>query len=254
MFNFDTFGNRPDVKTGLRWQIVKDVMVRGTVSRAFHTPSIIELYRGVSDSFENASGPVQYPQGPANSGAAKHSVPPQRSLILSLDAETRFVMLVGGNTKLGPETASIKTFGIAFTPQFAPWAKNLSLTLDYFHIKITDTIQSRGTSVILNNCYGAEGTQSADCEPSSSVMPTPTKIVYVNDVSDNIGGTKTSGFDVELAYTYPTDIGRFRFNLEGTYSNSTANITRTAKWQGKASTIRGCVSGHSFQTRASPGR
>ncbi|MBK8013124.1 MAG: TonB-dependent receptor [Deltaproteobacteria bacterium] len=231
VFNFDTFGTDQMWKTGLKWQIVKDLMLRGTVSRAFRTPSIIELYRGVSDSFENASDPCSTLNGP-RTPAQQAQCSAQGVPDTFLDAENQIRTLVGGNTKLGPETASIKTVGLAFTPQFAPWAKNLSLTLDYFHIKITDTIQARGTSVILNNCYSAEGGQSADCDLIVRDADTH-KIVYVNDVSDNIGGTKTSGLDVELAYTYPTDLGRFRFNLEGTWLQQYREYQPARKVSGK---------------------
>src|SRR5262249_39329940 len=44
--NYNTFGGFVTGKGGVRWQIVPDLAVRGTVSNAFRAPNVADLFQG----------------------------------------------------------------------------------------------------------------------------------------------------------------------------------------------------------------
>ena len=58
----------------------------------------------------------------------------------------------GGNTDLVPETSDTVTYGIILQPRFLP---KLSMSIDYFKIKIDDTISTFGSPNTLNACLRA---------------------------------------------------------------------------------------------------
>ena len=61
---------------------------------------------------------------------------------------------VGGNPNLKAETAKIFTAGLVFQPQMV---RNLTVTVDYYHITVDDPIGTIGLPTILNACYPGSG-------------------------------------------------------------------------------------------------
>lgn len=58
----------------------------------------------------------------------------------------------GGNPNLGPEQATTSTIGLVFEPEFA---KGLSVTLDYWRIKIDKAVSSATVPQTVSGCYTA---------------------------------------------------------------------------------------------------
>ena len=56
----------------------------------------------------------------------------------------------GGNPALEPETSDTFSYGIVFTPGFAP---GLSVSIDYFDIEVEDLISTFGAENTLDACY-----------------------------------------------------------------------------------------------------
>lgn len=116
----------------------------------------------------------------------------------------------GGNPHLKAETAQVVTAGVVLEP---PQIKGLSLTADYWHIDIKDAIQALPASVILSNCY----VQGLDqyCAMVHRNPALNNKIDYIDGVTQNVGGTVTSGLDLAAGHDYRFDgIGRFHEQLE----------------------------------------
>jgi outer membrane receptor protein involved in Fe transport len=95
----------------------------------------------------------------------------------------------------------------------------LSLTIDYFDIKIEDTISQYGAENTLNACY-----TNNDAAACSRIHRTPSGSLYlgdgnVQDLNTNIGSLQTKGVDLSVAYT-GLDIGAagsLSFNFGGTF-------------------------------------
>ena len=210
-FHYDTFGNGITWKAGGLFRTINGVAVRGTYSTAFRAPSINDLFLGTQDAFptnldpcNTAGGTIQLGQVAANR-CREQGVPDGATYA---DKQQRVVS--GGNPELKAETAKVITAGVVLEP---PQIKGLSLTADYWHIDITDAIQALPASVILSNCY----VQNLDSY-CMQVHRNPTlnnKIDFIQGVTQNVGGTVTSGLDLAAGYDHVFGaLGRFHEQLE----------------------------------------
>jgi outer membrane receptor protein involved in Fe transport len=211
--HYNTFGGKFTYKVGGRYTPVPDLTVRGTYSTAFRAPSISELYLGNKETDPAATDPcadiTRLPggiNGPAAARCRAAGVTGTGSGDTGLQELTRN----GGNAKLQPETAKIYTGGLVFQPRPV---RNLSFTLDYFHIAIDDAIGVTGTPNILNGCYIG----GVDEYCALVVRNKDSTIAYVNDYYANVGRTTTSGIDFAIRYALPTDFGRFGFGFDASY-------------------------------------
>jgi len=121
---------------------------------------------------------------------------------------------VGGNPDLDAETAKVWTTGVVYEPTFA---EGLGISVDYFNVKIENSIQSAGASILLANCYNLPPGQNSDCDkiirdPNSGI------ILSILDTNTNIGANETDGVDFNINYAWQLpSVGRFRHNFEGTW-------------------------------------
>ena len=112
--DYSDFGSTTNPKFGLVWESLPGLRVRGTYGTSFRAPVFQDM---ITQDNSVAGGYFPNPASPNG-----------RTLTLSV---------TGGNPDLGPEKASTWTAGLSFTPDVAP---NLSLQLNYYHIKYTDRI------------------------------------------------------------------------------------------------------------------
>jgi iron complex outermembrane receptor protein len=125
-----------------------------------------------------------------------------------------FPATVGGNPRLLPETANTYTLGLVFTP-----ARELSATLDYFDIRIEDTISSIDGAVIFGQCI-----DTGDPSFCSLITRDPlTGTLWlgqgnVTAINQNIGKTRVSGVDAALNYRLALPRGHvIAFDAIGTW-------------------------------------
>ncbi|WP_153916136.1 TonB-dependent receptor [Shewanella sp. TC10] len=175
-FDYSTFGDDSTWKLGLTWRLFDDLMVRGVQSTAFRAPTVDELYGGASPSFDQIVHPAT--------------------------DQTQAEVTVGGNPLLTPEEADITTLGLVYSPSFVD---GLSLTVDYYDIGITNTISSVDSNYIANQCLDENGNKinegTALCQASNIEIDGTGRISFDNGLQ-NIGETNTSGFDINVAYTF----------------------------------------------------
>jgi outer membrane receptor protein involved in Fe transport len=204
LFNYNTFGSDNTYKFGARWQIVRDLTVRGTYSTAFRAPSIGDLFGGQADSFPPSSDPCRRANAPPSCGAAANNG----------DTTTQLRSRVGGNTELKPETSKAFTAGIVIEPRMV---KNLTITVDYYNFNVESSISSYGVNVILAGCYPATG--AGDPKYCALVQRDPTTqfITYVYNLNANVGSDATDGVDLAVRYVHPTDVGRFGFVFDANF-------------------------------------
>ena len=127
----------------------------------------------------------------------------------------------GGNPDLGVETATTWTVGAIFEP-----INNLSLTVDYFNIKVDDAITAPAVGDLIDGCYSAPAVDNPNCvlisrNPTTGGLdgaPNEARGLLLN--LSNLGTIKTDGVDVSLRYrTDLTDNIGFRFATDGTWTN-----------------------------------
>jgi outer membrane receptor protein involved in Fe transport len=183
-------------------------MFRGTWSEAFRAPSLLELFRGNSDSFPPLVDPC-------NGGGA--GLPGCAGVPAGYQQPNPQIRItVGGNANLEAEEAESFTYGLVYAPS---WLEGASLTFDMFDVEVTNAVSSVGAQTILNACAN-------DGQTFCSLI-TRTPQGSVSDLFNglvNLNGQTTSGFDMELAYNFETDFGDFKIRLDGTYVDERTTI------------------------------
>ena len=108
-----------------------------------------------------------------------------------------FTQFTGGNTGLVPEVARTKLFGVVLQPDFLG-LDGLTLSADYYDIKISNGIISLLAQQVVNNC--ALGVQSA----CAGITRTATgALSVVKATYFNSQGIESEGVDLEATYVKP---------------------------------------------------
>lgn len=260
---------------GGQWAPVEDLTFRGQFSRAIRAPNVGELFGGGGIGFPQATDPCSTPAA-AQAGALRETCigtgAPAANLgqgiPSALQTNTQLQARTGGNPDLAAEEADTYTFGAVVRPSFIP---RLSLTVDYFNIKIGNAIATAGGGAanILNLCYNTfqdptNGfcqliTRNSDTGAiDGSLNGDGSQAVIFAGVA-NLSSLETSGVDVGVNYNVPLQFGllgadsRLSFSYLGTYTNNNtftpvngidnviecagkfgANCTPQAKWKSNA--------------------
>jgi iron complex outermembrane receptor protein len=209
-FKTDTF------KVGLEWAPVHDVRLRGSYNRAIRAPSLSDLY---SPPIVGAGGTADPCWGSkptfTQAQCALTGVSAAQYGTIESNPAAQINNVLAGNINLKPETADTYSLGVVFQPTSVP---NLVVSVDYYNIKIKDTIQTLTTNTVLANC--ANTGQASLCNlihrgADGSLWTDVTD--FVDTTEQNIGTVKTSGFDLKTHYRMDVgSMGKLNFNLVGT--------------------------------------
>jgi iron complex outermembrane receptor protein len=220
-------------KFGMDWAPTEDVRFRASFQRAVRAPNIVELFTAQAFSLFDIDGdpcgqniqiPEVQPGQPAPppplaslAECVATGVPQGQFASENLDSPAgQYQFNQGGNTALQPETSDTISYGIVFTPRFAP---GLSITVDYFDIDVEELISVFGAANTLDACYGFNDAAACGRIHRNSNGALWIGDGNVDDLNINIGGLETSGVDLSLNYT-GLDVGSWgslSFNLAGTY-------------------------------------
>jgi iron complex outermembrane recepter protein len=196
--HYSDFGSTTNPKVSLRWQPTQQFLMRGSYGTGFVAPSLYQLYdpqtSGVTSPGVN--DPIRCPVTNAN----------------GIDCNAQFPVVFGGNPNLKPETAEQMSAGFVIEP-----LQNLSFSADYFKIRLSHTIVNGiPFTTILTQPQYYTLIQRGPPDPANPDLPG--RITGIPQGYINIGNEHIQGIDVDLRYLTPTSsIGRFRFQLSGTY-------------------------------------
>jgi iron complex outermembrane receptor protein len=204
---FTTFGTNLTYKFGTRISPVRDLAVRGTYSTAFRAPAINELFLGTQDSFPPVEDPCsaeepgenRFQGDPIDASCDAQEVPDDH-----YDPRVQINAPEGGDPNLRPETANIFTVGVVIQPR---WIRNLTLTVDYYNIRIRNRIDDIGAPVILNLCYPTGDVAPQLCDRIIR-NPDTHEIIRINNPTSNVGDDRIAGVDFVLDYERDTPVGR----------------------------------------------
>ncbi|MXP00766.1 TonB-dependent receptor [Altererythrobacter xixiisoli] len=185
-------------KAGLTWQPIDDIRFRGTVSRDIRAPNLSELF----DPGTARTNSVNVPDG---SGG--------------LRAE-EFIQNFTGNLNLKPEVAKTYGAGIVFTPTFLD---GFAAAIDYFDIKVTDSIDSVSSQNTANLCF--EQNVQAFCDNIIYAAGSTTDITFINQTYMNFASQHVKGYDFEASYRMA--LGAGKLSLRGLATYYLQNITDT---------------------------
>jgi iron complex outermembrane receptor protein len=200
--DYSDFGGTTNPKLTLRWQPAKSLLLRAAYGTGFRAPTLSDIFLPQSQSFIINDDPDDAIEDPLRCPVTQ--VPPDCSLI---------PVRTGGNRALQPETSDQLNAGIVLEP-----ASGLSLSLDYYRVKVANVI----TIVPLDTIFGDYDRWAPGYvvrkPPDAQHPELPGPIDYVVQYQTNVGEITTSGVDVNVQWRGPsTQAGQFSFVLNGTY-------------------------------------
>jgi outer membrane receptor protein involved in Fe transport len=156
-------------KAGLDWQMVRDLRLRATRSRDVRAG-------GLSERFDfSGSGSI----------VADRFLP--NSPVYAITA------IRGGNPAVEPERADTLTFGGVYQPS---WLQGLSLSADYYDIKIHGAIASLGVQAVMDRCFAGEASLCSLITRSE----TSGQVISINNSVLNIAQARSRGIDAEMTF------------------------------------------------------
>jgi outer membrane receptor protein involved in Fe transport len=221
-------------KFEVQYAPIQDVRLRVGYDKAIRAPSVIELYNPeivglIQSGNDPCAPPVTYTQAQcANLGvsAAQYAASVAGHAVNGVNPIPQCIagqcsQLQGGNTALKPEQGETYTIGINFQPSFLP---RFTASLDYWHISIKDEVNVLPASGIISTCANA-----GDPVYCSAVVRAPAtgglqgaNVAtggYIVQTNVNLGSVRTSGIDLQMAYTQalPTGFGDLHFDMNGSW-------------------------------------
>jgi len=188
---------------------VQDIRFRANYGRAVRAPNLSELYSAAGQNFASVTDPCSSDNlgrgtqfRAANCAAA--GIPTNYNFIYGQTLE----IMTGGNQNLNVEKSDSYTYGGVITPRFIP---GLTLSVDYYNIKVNDVITAVSAQGIINNCYDSPSiTDNQFCAQFQRVAAGATgpngeqayRIIEGSllQSSLNFASLKRRGIDADLSY------------------------------------------------------
>lgn len=188
--NYSTSGGKATWKVGANFNPTSDIRLRASYGTGFRAPTIGELFGSKTRFDAQLSDPCsadQKPSGAVLANCQSHGVPAGYQ-----QNNPQISVVTGGNPALKPETSKGWVVGGVLSP--AAINHRISLEVDYYKIAVNGAIQQVDAATILENCFLANDPIACAAVPRTSSG----QITQIQGVLQNIGGIRTSGFDINL--------------------------------------------------------
>lgn len=223
--DYSDFGNTFNPKVGLRFQPIKQVLLRGSYNTGFRAPTLYEIFEPQSLTFtsDNYDDPLLCPGGTAVPGAAPGVVCGQQ--VLQRESGPASIGLPA--SALNPEDSKTYSFGVVFEPT-PQW----TFGIDYWNIKIENLISAYPEQAVFGN-PAANASRFFRCSqlapgPGPGIdrsdidvclnFPTFDPIAFIDTPNANLGDLETDGVDISIGWrSTATSYGRWGITLDGTY-------------------------------------
>ena len=208
------------------WAPVRDIRFRANYSKSVRVPTLGDLFTPATQSFAFVQDPCDVlfigPPGTNRfNNCAAEGVP---AGFVNTIARTQTIEIqLSGNPNLEEETGKSLTVGVVVTPR---WIPGLSITVDYYRIRVENLIAVLGAQTILNQCYDLPDRNNQFCQ---LVFRNPDFTFAGPGVLSggvNFARQEADGIDIEASYRRTFDNGH-RLNVRGiaTYVLKRNNFT-----------------------------
>lgn len=216
--DYSTSGNVNSYKFGGNVNFGGVLRVRAGVNRAIRQPTTGDLFSDQQISLWSGDDPCAgaTPEFDREQCARTGVSAAQYGNIAASPAD-QYNQITGGNPNLKPETGDTLTFGLVITP-----IRNLSVSLDYYKIEITERIGTVGANNVLRGC-GLTGDPNL-CGLVSRRATTgdlwlgsdPAVSGAVRNLTANFGDLTWEGLDLGITYDQPLFGGKLFVGFNGT--------------------------------------
>ena len=200
---------------GLEYAPIAALKLRASYQEAARAANIVELFRATSIGlYDNDEDPCAGATPTATAAqCARTGVTAAQYGRIADSPAGQYNAIFGGNTALKPEKSKSFTFGAVVSPM-----KNMSLTVDFFDMKIEGVVGTAPATTTLSQCL-ATGS-AAFCslihrDSIGTLWATPQ--AYIIATNQNLGQRRTTGVDVGFDYSMKLGgMGGLDFSFLGT--------------------------------------
>jgi outer membrane receptor protein involved in Fe transport len=247
-YNLGSTGTVYAYNLGGTWAPVRDIRFRANYSTSVRAPTQSDLFSAQSQNFAFIADPCDVlnignnPNRRANCAAAGVPATANAALVAACAGSVPPVVLggpfincnarafstgftSGGNPDLQEERGKSYTIGAVIEPRFIP---GLSITADYYNIRVDGLIAVLGAQTLITNCYDAPGgignpfCATVSRDPATGLFRNPA----VLSSGVNFARQETEGVDVEVSYRRTFSNGhRLSARAIGTYVLKLNNFT-----------------------------
>ncbi len=251
-FTVEDSQNYGSWKAGLAWEPIDSLRLRTMFQRATRSPNVNELFApqvsGLSNLDTDPCQGAAISSGDASTAGTLSNlcrltgVPVGIIGSLPAPAAGQINVLTGGNPALNPEEANTWTVGFVWQPTMVD---DLTLTVDYYRIKLTDQVSSPSSTDILDQCYSTTFNPSREFNAACALVQrspiggdlNASDSPGVVTALSNSGRSTTDGIDLGAVYglELPNGRGGLTFSI---------NVTHVLNWDFQANptaTDRDCV-------------
>ncbi|CAM5558028.1 TonB-dependent receptor domain-containing protein [Sphingobium scionense] len=213
--DYNLFGSDWNYKLSADWVVNDSIRLRGTYGTGFRIPNVPELFGGVSEGNLTTTDPCSRYTSSGNvtliANCQASGVPANYTQL-----GTTILTTVGGNQSLRPESSTTWTVGTVISPRGI--IPGLSLTADWFDIKIKDAIRAIPGSTKLAVCYASQNLSHPFCSDFTRSALTG-EVTYLSAQPINTGREEMNGLDLGLVYSGAVGEVKISLDLNMTYLN-----------------------------------
>ncbi len=192
--HYSDVGNSTTPKLGLKWTPMKQLALRGSVSRGFRAPGAAENGNGGLAAFTTAADPVRCALG-----------------VVAACAAANVAVITSPNPDLTPEKSTTTTAGLVFEP-----LSGTSLALDFWRVQRKDEINQTTTAEAI-----AAGRVVRDPGSATNIPGDPGAIIAVLANYVNSARSTVSGFDVDARQAFSLgSAGKLGLDVKWTHISS----------------------------------
>lgn len=189
---------------GAIYSPVQGVRFRANYSKSVRAPTLADLYTTPSQDYRSVNDPcdvLHIGSGTATRAANCLAAGVPVGFENSVTRSQTLPIFSGGNPNLTEERSRSWTYGIVLTPTFLP---GLSITADYYDIKISNVVSPVGTQDILDGCYDAPDLNNQFCalinpRNADGTFQTPDALL---ESTLNFAALRAKGIDMDIAYNH----------------------------------------------------
>ncbi len=216
--HYSDFGSTWNGKLAARYEFVRGYAVRGAISNGFRAPSLHQQFFTTSSTNFLGGVPVDIATVAVNSPVAQAL----------------------GSTPLKPEKSVNLSFGATANP-----LRGLTLTADYYHIKIKDRIVLTENLTATRDALGNPCFSGTGCNAIGGAIATILNANTFNSIGAArffINGLDTTTHGVDLVGTYRFGAGELgRWNLTAAYNYNKSKIDKRINELGPLASVQNLV-------------
>jgi iron complex outermembrane recepter protein len=209
------------------WAPIEDVRFRGSYAQAIRAPNIAELFNPQQGATFRPNDPCSQSNIDrliaTNDPAAQNRLANCRADGIPVGFEdpltARFSGTSGGNPDLREETATTWTVGAVIQPRFA---RGLSLSADYYSIKIEDAISAVQSQDIVDTCYDLPTFPNDFCtlftRNRTPGSPTFLGFNFLRQTQINFAALDARGIDFQANYGFRLGKNNFNVRVAGNWT------------------------------------